>query len=514
MAQIDRQSEPGSTESGSVAAATVRFGAVSEVSALYRLTDRLYRARSQSEVYDAALDAIFGTLSCTRASVLLFDEAGIMQFVAWRGLSDDYRTRLAGHSPWKMGERDPQPIFVPDIDATDEPDWIKAVIRHEGIRALAFIPLVADGEVVGKFMTYYPEPRDFAGSEIEMAVTIARQVGFSLERARADARRRTAVHELRESEERFRLMSENAPVMIWMSDRNGHCLHLNRALREFWGVSEEGIADFSWEQTTHPDDIGNVVSQMMAAIAARQPCTIVGRFRSVAGDEYRVLQTQAQPRLSSSGEFLGMIGVNIDISERQRADAQRELLLAELNHRVKNTLAVVQAMAHQTFRSAGVAREPRQAFESRLMALAAAHNLLTESNWESAALSDIARDTLQAGGLYKGRVDAAGPRVLLPPREALAIAMVLHELATNAVKYGALSNDKGQVHLAWMRGDGPVLILRWSESGGPPVAKPERRGFGSVLLERSLTEDLGGKVAIDYRAEGLRCEIELPWPAR
>lgn len=516
MAQSERHADSVGT-----ATAVARLDAVNELSALYRLTDRLYRARSQREVYDAALDAILGTLSCPRASILLFDDAGVMQFVAWRGLSDHYRDALRGHSPWKPGDRDPQPIFVSDIKDTDEPDWIKQTICNEGIRALGFIPLVADGEVVGKFMTYYPEPRRFTPSEIETAVTIARQVGFSVERARAEARRRTAEQELRESEERFRLMSENAPVMIWMSDRNGHCLHLNRMLREFWGVSEEEISSFNWEQTTHPDDMAAVGAAMMEAIAERRPCTVVGRFRSAIDDAYHVLQTHAQPRLSSSGELLGMIGVNIDISERERADAQRELLLAELNHRVKNTLAVVQAMAHQTFRSAGVAREPRQAFEDRLMALAAAHNLLTASNWENAALADIARDTLNAGGVFKGRAEYAGPRVLLPPREALALAMALHELTTNAVKYGALSNDKGRVALVWSRGEGqgegnqPVLTIVWSESGGPALeAPPQRRGFGSVLLERSLKEDLGGKVELDYRRDGLVCTIELSWPQK
>lgn len=491
-------------------AAGARLDPVDELSALYQLTDRLYRARSLRDVYDAALDAILSTLSCDRASVLLFNDAGVMEFVSWRGLSDDYRHKLRGHSPWVAGTRDPQPIFVSDIDDTAEPEWIKATVRKENIRALAFIPLVADGEVVGKFMTYYAEPRLFGESEVDIAVTIARQVGFSLERARADARRKAAEHDLRESEERFRLMSENAPVMIWMSDSNGRCLHLNRALREFWGVSEENIGDFSWEQTTHPDDLAEVGRQMMEAIAARRPCSIVGRFKMMPDGEYRVLQTQAQPRLSSSGEFLGMIGVNIDISERQRADAQRELLLAELNHRVKNTLAVVQAMAYQTFRSGGVAKEPRQAFENRLIALAAAHNLLTASNWESAALADIAHDTLNP---YKGRVEIAGPRVLLPPREALAIAMALHELTTNAVKYGALANDKGRVRVEWTRGGAaiPMLTLRWTESGGPPVEAPARRGFGSVLLERSLQEDLGGKVALDYRRDGVTCMVEVPF---
>lgn len=510
MTHIDRQADAAAPPPGGAA-----FNAVNELSALYRLTDRLYRARSQQDVHDAALDAILGTLGCGRASILLFDEAGVMQFVAWRDLSDHYRTKLRGHSPWKPGDRDPLPIFVSDIDDTAEPDWIKQTIRGEGIRALGFIPLVADGEVVGKFMTYYPQPRSFTAAEIEIAITIARQVGFSLERARADTRRRAAEQDLRESEQRFRLMSENAPVMIWMSDAQGHCLHLNRMLREFWGVAEEDIASFSWGQTTHPDDMAEVGAAMMAAMSERRPCNIVGRYRSAIDGAYHVLQTQAQPRLSSSGEFLGMIGVNIDISERQRADAQRELLLAELNHRVKNTLAVVQAMAHQTFRSAGVAREPRQAFENRLMALAAAHNLLTASNWENAALSDIARDTLVAGGAFKDRVEIGGPRVLLPPREALALAMALHELTTNAVKYGALSNDQGRVELVWSRGEGavPILLIRWRESGGPPVqGPPERRGFGSVLLERSLQEDLGGKVALAYGRDGLSCAIELPWP--
>lgn len=507
MAQIE-----GQAGSDGMAAVAPRLDAVNELAALYRLTDRLYRARSQRDVYDAALDAILGTLSCSRASILLFDEAGVMQFVAWRGLSDHYRTTLRGHSPWKPGDRDPQPIFVSDIDDTDEADWIKQTIRNEGIRALGFIPLVADGEVVGKFMTYYPEPRRFAASEIELAVTIARQVGFSLERARADARRRAAEQDLRESEQRFRLMSENAPVMIWMSDSEGHCLHLNRMLREFWGVAEEDIASFSWGQTTHPDDMAEVGGAMMKAMAEKRPCTIVGRYKSALDGAYHVLQTHAEPRLSASGDLLGMIGVNIDISERERADAQRELLLAELNHRVKNTLAVVQAMAHQTFRH--VPREPRQAFESRLLALAATHNLLTASNWESAALSDIAADTLQAGA-YKGRVEMSGPRVLLPPREALALSMALHELTTNAVKYGALSSDRGRVKLAWSRagGDKPKLHIDWNESGGPAVEAPSRRGFGSVLLERSLEEDLGGKVELNYRPEGFACTIELPWPA-
>ena len=484
---------------------------VDELTALYRLTDRLYRARAAEDVYDAALDAIVGTLGCARASILLFNEQGIMEFVAWRGLSDHYRTTLRGHSPWKPGDRDPEPIFVPDIDETSESDAVKATILAEGIRALGFIPLMANGAVVGKFMTYYPEPRHFAQHEIELAVTIARQVGFSIERMRADGARRGVEAELRESEERFRLMSEHAPVMIWMSDAQGGCLHLNRMLREFWGVDEDELATFSWQSTMHPEDAAHIGAQIMGAMERRMSVTIVGRYNSALDDDYHTLETHARPRFSASGEFLGMIGVNIDISERQRADAQRELLLAELNHRVKNTLAVVQSLAHQTFRNVE-APEAKAAFEGRLLALASAHNLLTQSNWESAAMADVAADTLQAEGVNRDRVVLSGPRVLLAPRAALAIAMALHELGTNALKYGALSNDAGRVRLTWsVTGEAPrMLRIDWREEGGPAVAPPSRRGFGSVLLERSLAHDLDGKVTTDFHKDGLVCVIEAP----
>src|SRR5581483_8617543 len=129
------------------------------------------------------------TLGCRRASILLFDDAGVMRFVAWRGLSDHYRAALEGHSPWKLGDRSPDPIFVEDIDETDESARVKRVIKQESINALAFIPLVANGGVIGKFMTYHEAPRHFSAGEKELAVTIARQVGFSLERAHAEQAR-------------------------------------------------------------------------------------------------------------------------------------------------------------------------------------------------------------------------------------------------------------------------------------------------------------------------------------
>lgn len=493
-----------------------------ELALLFRLTDRLYRASCLAESFEASLDAITGALGCERASILLFDGEGVMRFVAWRGLSEAYRQAVDGHSPWKPGDRDPEPLFVRDIAETDEPDWLKQTIADEGIRGLAFIPLVAQNECIGKFMTYHADPRAFTDNDAELAVHIARQLGFSLERARADDGRRRAEQALRETEGRFRLMSEHAPVMIWVSNPDGSCLHLNRMLREFWDVGDEDVASFSWQTMMHPDDAERVTREMVEAITARKAVTVEGRYQNAAG-EYRMLATHARPRLAEDGSFLGMIGVNIDMTERTRAEAQRELLLAELSHRVKNMLAVVQGIARQTFKSTDSVQAARQTFEGRLMAMATAHDLLTRANWESASLTELARGTLPLRA-DRPQISISGPDVLLDPKKTLALTMALHELFTNAIKYGALSTETGRVSLGWSVVGGPTqrLRLEWRETRAPTSestpcpgpstapAAPEREGFGTRLISQVFRHDLDGEVTMDFAPAGLVCLADLP----
>jgi PAS domain S-box-containing protein len=469
---------------------------VRELTTLYELTERLQRAKALLEIYEAALDAIVSALGCDRASILLFDSTAVMRFVGWRGLSEAYRTAVDGHSPWKVDAIDPAPIFVPDILDSDESPSLKATVTGEGIRSLAFVPLVTNGKLIGKFMTYHGDPHQFSDNEMSLANTIARQLALSLGR---------------HSEARFRLMSENAPVMIWISDAQGECLHLNQMLRNFWGVTEDALAEFNWASTMHPDDATEIGRMMMDAIGRRSPVVVKGRYLN-ANRQYRVLETHARPRFSGTGEFLGMIGVNVDVTEREEAERARELLVAELNHRVKNTLSVVQGIAHQTFRNASNPAEARKAFEGRLVALAHAHNLLTQANWENASLHELAELSLDAKGSNAARVLLSGPKILLPPKDAVSIAMALHELCTNAMKYGALSNESGRINLKWERTDDaqPQLQLHWHETGGPLVTPPSRRGFGSMLLERTLAQDLDGEVKMTFAPTGLMCSIGAP----
>jgi PAS domain S-box-containing protein len=476
---------------------------------LFALTDRLFRASSPDDVYSAALDAICGVLGARRASILLFDDAGVMRFVSWLDLSEGYRRAVDGHSPWKAGQRHAEPIFVPDIAETGEPDWLKQCIRQEGIVGLAFVPLFARGEVVGKFMTYFPERREFSARDRECAVAIARQVGFGLERYRAEVARETAEARLRESEERFRHMAEDAPIMIWISDHNGQCLQINRPLREFWGV--EDVATFDWSTTLHPDDHAHVLAKMGEAITAHATVTVKGRYRRQDGT-YRVLETVARPNFGPRGDFLGMIGVNVDVTEREESDRHKRLLINELNHRVKNTLAVVQAIARQTFRSAAPRVVQQASFEGRLAALAEAHNLLAAESWESASLEEVARRSVN--GDADTRVSLKGPHVKLGPKQAVTTAMALHEMYTNAVKHGSLRDPAGRVSFEWRLESQPQssLTMRWLEDGPLPIAQPSRRGFGMTMIQQAMEAELNARIGLEYRPQGLDCTITAPLP--
>ena len=193
--------------------------------------------------------------------------------------------------------------------------------------------------------------------------------------------------------------------------------------------------------------------------------------------------------------------------ERARAEQHQLLLINELNHRVKNTLASVQAIAFQTLRGEASLAEARARFEARLMALSGAHDLLTEENWGGASLERVVNDAIEHLAGEAGRFAVEGEPLRLAPRAALALTMALHELGTNAAKYGALSVDGGRVSIDWTR-SGDRLRLHWRETGGPPVVPPTRRGFGSRLIERGLAADLGGAASLHFDPAGLRCDIE------
>ena len=217
-----------------------------------------------------------------------------------------------------------------------------------------------------------------------------------------------------------------------------------------------------------------------------------------------------QPIRSPAGEVIGVFVQGHDVTDAVLSAERQKLMIDELNHRVKNTLATVQSIAMQTARFHPDPSTFAEGFQARLLALSHTHDLLTRSHWEGAELGEILRHETEAHG--SSRVSAMGPRVALPPASALSIGMIFHELATNAAKYGALAASEGRVIVDWAIADQTRrrLQLVWRETGGPPARPPERRGFGSRLIERNVRHDLAGEVELDYADDGLVATFSIP----
>jgi PAS domain S-box-containing protein len=316
----------------------------------------------------------------------------------------------------------------------------------------------------------------------------------------------------RASEHEQRLISiiTSSDDAILSKDLNGIITSWNRGAEQLFGY-------------TAGETIGKPVTMLIPTERRDEEPKILARIRSGERiDHYETIRRRkdgslveisltVSPIKNAEGEIVGASKIARDITERRRAQEQQALLLGEMKHRVRNTLATVQAIATQTLRSA--ASEDRDAFLARLRALASAHDLLTLERWNQAPIGDVVAGALNAfQGSHGERILIAGRKdAVLDAHQSMLVAMALHELSTNAIKYGALSNQSGQVSVRWdpMPGDeAQRLKFVWQESGGPPVKPPERKGFGSVLIQRALQRELGG---VEYKFDpgGVICTLEL-----
>ena len=265
-----------------------------------------------------------------------------------------------------------------------------------------------------------------------------------------------------------------------------------------------------------PAESRAVVEQALRTALAGEAAAFRAQCPTARG-EPRWWDTTVSPILSEErgdeGRVIRVLATSRDVTGEVRAEAHRQLLVNELNHRVKNTLATIQSIASQSLRNAGVDLAVRGAFEGRLMAIAATHNVLTDQNWSAASLRQIIDGSVTPYRANPGQLTISGQDLMVSPKPAVVLALAFHELAINALKYGALSSVGGHVDIGWSVAGGDRLDITWTEQGGPTVRPPERRGFGSRIVELALPNELGGQVDIDYRPEGLRCRIHAPLAA-
>jgi PAS domain S-box-containing protein len=294
------------------------------------------------------------------------------------------------------------------------------------------------------------------------------------------------------------------------TDLNGDVIYWNHFSEKLYGWSADEAIGRNILDVTPAVEMREAAAELMEKLGKGESWSGEFTVRHRDGRWFPAYVTDS-PLRDAEGNIVGIVGVSMDISSYKEADAHKRLLLDELNHRVKNTLAVVYSIANQTLRTAG--DDPARfvkTFLERLQALSNAHDLLMQETWQGAWLSEIVANCLKPyQDAAEHRMDVNGEDVLLPPNKSVALALGLHELATNAAKYGALSNGSGRISIAWrLVEDSPkTLSLTWTESGGPAVVAPSTKGFGSHLLEKGLAQELDGQVTMDYRPEGLRMEL-------
>lgn len=328
---------------------------------------------------------------------------------------------------------------------------------------------------------------------------------------------------LQAAEARYRAVFDHAAMGVARVSLEGRLLEVNDSFCQIFGRERTHLLDADMKTLVRPDDIAAAIRDSQALLA--------GEINTYSAERRLI---DAEPReawiyltasiVRPAGEGAGVeaghepghvVLIVSDITDRKRVEAEQHsyqdklrLLINELNHRVKNTLATVQSIAAQTLRNEHDPLAAFQKFESRLLGLSQAHDVLTRESWNGADLREVATRAL-APFEAAAWTTIEGPSVWLAPGGALTMALIFHELATNATKYGALSTPGGRVALAWTYdAETRTLSLSWTESGGPPVTPPTRRGFGSRLIERSLRGELKGEATMDFRPSGLVCVMK------
>ena len=298
---------------------------------------------------------------------------------------------------------------------------------------------------------------------------------------------------------------ESITDAFYAVDREWRLTFVNRRAEELWSRRRDDLLGVRlWDLLPSEDVEANTGYQLLTR-AAREQQPVRGEFQSSMFGVWVSMSVFPHPE--------GLSVYVRDISERKRAEEERELLARELNHRVRNTLAVVQALAMQTDGRARSVEAFREAFVGRLQAVARAHSLLLDTQWLDADLKTLVEQTVAAYRVdHPEMVEVEGEPVALTPRQGLGLSLVLHELGTNAAKYGALSRPEGRLHVSWRieEGSGRRVRLRWQERHGPVIEPPGDKGFGMKLIERACSYELEGAVELDYAPEGLSCVVVFP----
>ena len=370
------------------------------------------------------------------------------------------------------------------------------------------MPLVKEGRLTALMAIHDRVPRVWTSNELATLTEVTERSWAHIERARI-------LEDLRESEMRYRGAVVTGRIAAWETDMVTRTRIWTKEGMELFGLDLPngrgqvgGDQDEFW-RSLHPED-----KHMMAEFhrTADRQDSYPAEYRIVRPDG-SMMWVAGRGRVIARGEdgkAQRIANIVMDITERKKAEEHIQLLMREVSHRSKNLLAVVQAIAGQTSRTSDTLEDFDTKFGQRLRGLAASHDLLVHEDWRGATLSDLITQQLAPFAEVGARLAIAGPHVMLKAEAAQPIGLALHELATNAMKYGAWSVPSGRVEVSLSPAESGAVQLSWLESNGPQVTVPDKKGFGHVVIENMITQSVGGEVTLDYRQAGLSWTLTIP----
>ncbi|MCW1384014.1 PAS domain S-box protein [Novosphingobium sp. KCTC 2891] len=401
-------------------------------------------------------------------------------------------TRIFGFTEEEMVGQSIRKV-IPHDRQDEEDDILARIGRGERVRSFETIRQRKDGSSLRVSLTVSPilDP----DGRIVGASKIARDV----------TERHAAEEALKETGLKFRMLADNISQLAWIAAPDGGLTWYNKRWYDYTGTQFQQMRGWGWEAVHHPDHLDRVREHFSICIASGTEWEDTFPLRGADG-AYRWFLSRAKPIRDDAGEIIHWFGTNTDVTELLEKEEQIRVLLMEVNHRSKNMLSVVQALAR---RSGGGDASFLERFEKRLASLSANQDLLVRRGWATIPMEELVDAQLAIlGRESRGLVKTCGPAVDLSPRSAEIIGMALHELATNALKYGALSKSGGEVWLSWEVTAADRFVVEWRETGGPTVVPPNASGFGTTLIRHIPSRSLKAEVVLDYAPEGLLWRLD------
>jgi PAS domain S-box-containing protein len=478
---------------------------------LHEISTLLIQEDKLDSLYNRILDVAMSIMSSDMASIQVFDpEHNQLRLIAWKGFHQQSAAfwewvYLDSASTCGLALSSGCRVVVPDIETCEFMAGTADLdeYRRSNIRAVQSTPLVSrSGQLLGMISTHWREPHQPTERALWMLDVLARQAADPIERGKAEAA-------LRESSDQLLWLAS----VVANSDDAIITKNLDGIIKS-WNGAAERVFGYTAEEA-----VGKPVTILIPAERHNEEPAILERIRhGERTDHYETIRQRkdgslinisltVSPVKNAQGKIIGASKIARDITDRKRNDEHLVMLAREAEHRTKNILAIVQATVNLS--RAATVNVFKRAIEGRIQALANVHSLFVKSRWGGAELCNIVTQELAPYlGKDEARAQIDGPHVWLATDAAQAIAMTLHELATNAAKYGSLSVPEGHLRVKWLRAADGQLTVHWTESGGPPTKKPRRKGFGTSVIERMIRQE-GGEMHLDWRPEGLACEIVL-----